>query len=158
VLSLISFDVKGAYNGVFKDRLLQRLEARGIPMGLVKWIDAFCSNRSATIVVNGHTSERRELPRAGLPQGSPLSPVLVLFFNVDLVQRKIDAKGGSIAFIDDYTTWVTDPTAEANRVGIQSIIDRALKQERRSERRLRKTRRSSYTSRAIPNVPTKIRI
>lgn len=31
VISLISFDLKGAYNGVFKDRLLQRLEARGIP-------------------------------------------------------------------------------------------------------------------------------
>jgi hypothetical protein len=35
VVSLVSFDVKGAYNGVFKDRLLQRLEARGIPKRLV---------------------------------------------------------------------------------------------------------------------------
>ncbi|KAF6525419.1 hypothetical protein HZS61_011214 [Fusarium oxysporum f. sp. conglutinans] len=118
VPSLISFDVKGAYNGVFKDRLLQRLEARGIPKRLVKWIGAFCSNRSATIVVNGYTSERRELPQAGLPQGSPLSPVPFLFFNADLVQCKIDTKGGSIAFIDDYSAWVTGPTAEANRVGI----------------------------------------
>ncbi|KAG6996291.1 RNA-directed DNA polymerase from mobile element jockey [Fusarium oxysporum f. sp. conglutinans] len=115
VPSLISFDVKGAYNGVFKDRLLQRLEARGIPKRLVKWIGAFCSNRSATIVVNGYTSERRELPQAGLPQGSPLSPVPFLFFNADLVQCKIDTKGGSIAFIDDYSAWVTGPTAEANR-------------------------------------------
>jgi hypothetical protein len=40
--------------------------------------------------------------------------VLFLFFNADLVQRKIDAKGGSIAFIDDYSAWVTGPTAEAN--------------------------------------------
>jgi hypothetical protein len=35
VLSLISFDVKGAYNGVYKERLLQRLQARGIPLALV---------------------------------------------------------------------------------------------------------------------------
>lgn len=46
VLSLISFDVKGAYNGVCKERLLERLRARGIPEGLVRWIGAFCSERS----------------------------------------------------------------------------------------------------------------
>jgi len=132
VLSLISFDVKGAYNGVFKDRLLQRLRARGIPDPLIRWIDAFCSRRTATIAVNGFTSERQELPQAGLPQGSPLSPILFLFFNADLVQHKIDAKGGAVAFIDDYTAWVTGPSAEANRAGIQAIIDKALDWERRS--------------------------
>ena len=132
VLTLISFDVKGAYNGVFKDRLLQRLRARGIPKSLVKWIGAFCTGRTATIMVNGFTSQRQDLPQAGLPQGSPLSPILFLFFNADLVQHKIDANGGSVAFVDDYTAWVTGPSAEANRAGIQAIIDRALDWERRS--------------------------
>ena len=86
VLSLVSFDVKGAYNGVYKERLLQRLTARGIPPVLVRWINAFCSNRTATILVNGHTSNQQQLLQAGLPQGSPLSPILFLFFNADLVQ------------------------------------------------------------------------
>jgi hypothetical protein len=57
--------------------------------------------------------------------------VLFLFFNAVLVQCKTDAKGGSIAFIDDYSAWVTGPTAEANRVGILAVIDRALEWERR---------------------------
>lgn len=64
VLSLVSFDVKGAYNGVYKERLLQRLTARGIPQELVRWIDAFCSDRTAKIVVNGHTSKQQRLPQA----------------------------------------------------------------------------------------------
>ncbi|PHH88322.1 hypothetical protein CDD83_7690 [Cordyceps sp. RAO-2017] len=98
VLSLISFDVKGAYNGVYKERLLERMKARGIPDRLVRWMDAFFSGRTASVVVNGHTSEQRELPQAGLSQGSPLSPVSFLFFNADLVQRKIKAEAGSIAF------------------------------------------------------------
>lgn len=132
VLSLVSFDVKGAYNGVCKERLLQRLTARGIPPELVKWIDAFCSDRTATILVNGHVSERQLLSQAGLPQGSPLSPVLFLFFNADLVQRRIDSSGGSMAFVDDYTAWVTGSTAEANREGIQAIVDEALDWEKRS--------------------------
>jgi hypothetical protein len=103
VLSLISFDVKGMYNGVYKDRLLQRLAARGILAELVRWIDAFCSGRTATILVNGHVLEQQQLLQAGLPQGSLLSPVLFLFFNADLVQRRIDGNGGSMAFVDDYT-------------------------------------------------------
>ncbi|KJZ69719.1 hypothetical protein HIM_10888 [Hirsutella minnesotensis 3608] len=50
VLSLISFDVKGAYNGVCKERLLDRMRARGIPDRLVVWMDAFCSERTASVV------------------------------------------------------------------------------------------------------------
>ena len=34
--------------------------------------------------------------------------------------------------MDDFTAWVTGPSAEANRAGIQAIIDRALDWERRS--------------------------
>ncbi|RKK31995.1 hypothetical protein BFJ69_g18777, partial [Fusarium oxysporum] len=47
-----------------------------------------------------------------------------LFFNADLVQSRIDSNGGSIAFVDDYSAWVTGPTVEDNREGIQAIIDR----------------------------------
>ncbi|KAM4061787.1 endonuclease-reverse transcriptase domain-containing protein [Hirsutella rhossiliensis] len=65
-------------------------------------------------------------------KGSPLSPILFLFFNADLVQTKISTSGGSIAFVDDYSAWVTGSTAESNRDGIQSIIDRALEWEKRS--------------------------
>lgn len=132
VLSLISFDVKGAYNGVYRERLLQRLTARGIPTILVRWIEAFCSERTASFVINGTVSQQQRLPQAGLPQGSPLSPVLFLFFNADLVQRQINKNGGALAFVDDYNAWITGPTAAANRDGIQTIINQAMEWERRS--------------------------
>ncbi|KAI7722998.1 hypothetical protein KC353_g1 [Hortaea werneckii] len=132
VVSLVSFDVKGAYNGVYKDRLLQRLAARGIPSDLVKWIDAFCSERTATIVVNGQASEVRGLEQAGLPQGSPLSPILFLFFNADLVQQRIDQNGGAIAFVDDYTAWVVGATAAGNMDRLNTIVQRATAWESRS--------------------------
>ncbi|KAI2669704.1 hypothetical protein LCP963914a_9892 [Penicillium roqueforti] len=107
VLSLISFDAKGAYN-------------------------AFCSEQMATIQINGQVSVVQGLPQAGLPQGSPLSPIIFLFFNADLVQRQIDSQGGAIAFVDDFTAWVTGPTAQSNREGIEAIANEALDWERRS--------------------------
>ena len=108
------------------------METRGIPERLLRWIAAFCSERTASIQVNGHTSETQELPQAALPQGLPLSPILFLFFNADLVQRRIDSHGGAIAFVDDFTAWVTGPTAQSNKEGIEAIINDALNWERRS--------------------------
>jgi hypothetical protein len=62
----------------------------------------------------------------------PLSPILFLFFNADLVQHKLNANVGPIVFVDDYIVWVTGPSAEANRDGIQAIIDSAIEWGRRN--------------------------
>jgi hypothetical protein len=67
----------------------------------------------------------RELEQARLPQGSPLSPILFLFFNADLVQQRIDKNGGAIAFVDDYTARIVGKTAEDNMDRLQIIVQRA---------------------------------
>jgi len=69
VLSLVSFDVKGAYNGVDRNVLLRRLRSRQVPETVVRWVASFCSNRQACVLVNGETSEMVDLCQAGLPQG-----------------------------------------------------------------------------------------
>ena len=79
VLSLSSFDIKGAYNGVHKERLLQRLQDGGIPRLIVRWIDAFCSERTATIQVNGYNSPTQPPPGWTTPTVSTVTntvPVL----------------------------------------------------------------------------------
>jgi hypothetical protein len=40
--------------------------------------------------------------------------------------------GGPVAFVDDFTAWVTGPTVESNRDGTKEIIKKALDWERRS--------------------------
>jgi hypothetical protein len=66
-----------------------------------------------------------ELEQAGLPQGSPLSPILFLFFNADLVQQRIDQNGGAIAFVHDYTAWMVGKTAAENKDRLQAIVRQA---------------------------------
>jgi len=83
--------------------------------------------------VNGEESRQAELLQAGLPQGSPLSPILFLFFNANLLQGGYNGRHGSIAFVDDYTAWVIGKSIEDNlRVIQQHIIPRVEQWEQES--------------------------
>jgi ribonuclease HI len=119
VVTLVAFDLKGAFNGVKKVSLNTRLQAKGIPATARKWINSFMENRYANITFDDFQTEVSPLENAGLAQGSPLSPILFGFFNSDLVDQPVDYHGGSSAFIDDYFRWRAGPSAEDNIKKIQ---------------------------------------
>ncbi|KAJ0147712.1 Uncharacterized protein HZ326_9693 [Fusarium oxysporum f. sp. albedinis] len=93
------------------------------------------------------------LCQVGLSTGSPLPPLLFLFFNADLVQHKIALKCGSIVFIDDYSAWVTAPTAEANQAGIQAEDKTVIIYFTRHPKR---TNKSPYITKAKQSFQRKI--
>jgi hypothetical protein len=47
ILTLVSFDVKGAFNGVHSNMLEHRLVVRRVPRLVVDWIRDFCTGRYA---------------------------------------------------------------------------------------------------------------
>lgn len=123
----MTFDIQGAFNGVAKDVLCSRLRERRIPESLVLWVSDFCSGWTASITVNGESSDQIAIQHARLPQGSPLSPILFLFFIADLVKSVMNKSKGLIAFIDDYTAWVTGSEIESNTELLQKAIVPKLK-------------------------------
>lgn len=128
ILTLISFDVKGAYNGVLRLVLISSLRAKVIPERVVKWVDAFLSGRSATIVVNGCGSTQFPLEEAGLPQGSTLAPILYIFFNSFLMEEGASGKKGNMGFVDDYSRWAISDSIERNMTVLnEKVVPRALK-------------------------------
>jgi ribonuclease HI len=120
VVTLISFDLKGAFNGVNQRSLDACLQARRIPTVARKWIASFISDRHASIGFDDFRTAMEPLANAGLAQGSPLSPILFMFFNVDLVEQPVNIYGGASAFIDDYFRWRVGHSAEENLARMQS--------------------------------------
>lgn len=76
-------------------------------------------NRAASISFNGYIKPATALEHPGLPQGSPLSPILFAFYNADLVDQLVDFTRGASAYIDDYFQWRSSLSASKNLAALQ---------------------------------------
>ncbi|EED22555.1 transposon I factor, putative [Talaromyces stipitatus ATCC 10500] len=82
----LALDAAGAFDNVNYIRLIHNLRKRRVLDDLIGWIKSFLSNRRTSItLLEGNMGEF--LVNTGIPQGSPLSPILFLFFNADLIEQ-----------------------------------------------------------------------
>lgn len=102
VASILSLDVEGAFDHVNTDRLLHVLRSKGIPKIIIDWVRSFSSDRTTTLRFDNKETATRNIT-AGIPQGSPISPILFLFYNGPLLE-KIERAGlrvTPIGYADD---------------------------------------------------------
>ena len=52
--------------------------------------------------------------------------MLFLFYNADLIERKISNRESAITFVNNYTAWVVGENAEANTVNLRKVVNHAL--------------------------------
>ena len=102
VATLLSLDVASAFDRVSHARLTHNLRRRKIPTILSRWIANFLTDRKIKVRVAGYT-QPLSIVHAGIPQGSPLSLILYLFYNADLLES-LENKGlctSAAGFMDD---------------------------------------------------------
>ncbi len=113
-VAVISIDIKRAFDSVCHRKLVSILEDFGVPVGLLRLVVSYLSERFQQVKVEQVTSDQQLCP-SGVPQGSILGP---FFFNVyiDAVLRLPLSPGAVlVAYADDLLLVkpVPDSVAEA---------------------------------------------
>jgi hypothetical protein len=74
----------GAFDRVVPAQLLHNMRKRKILEWIVMWVSSFISKRTTTLRLSGYHPDAF-LTKTGIPQGSPLSPYLFLYYDANLV-------------------------------------------------------------------------
>jgi hypothetical protein len=117
VSTLPSLDISGVFGTVNPTMLLDILRKKGFPPWIVQWVRAFMIGKHTTLVVQGHETPLFSVT-TGVPQGSPLLPILFLFYNAKLLemsQRPLSA----FRFSDDVNLPTYRRTTEGNCAALE---------------------------------------
>lgn len=113
VASLLLLDVSGAYDNVSRYRLLHNLRKRRVSQRITSWVASFLSERSTTLKLQEYTAPSAPV-QTGIPQGSPISPILYLFYNADLIEACKTQETEAVGYVDDVSILAVGPTAQHN--------------------------------------------
>ena len=101
----VSLDISKAFDKVWHEGLLSKLQSYGINGLLLQWLKDYLSGRSQAVCVDGVQSKPRAI-NAGVPQGSVLGPTLFLIFINDLLES---TSNPIHSFADDSTLHASLP-------------------------------------------------
>jgi Reverse transcriptase (RNA-dependent DNA polymerase) len=132
-------DVAGAFNNVHHRRLIHTMRKRKIPVEITRWVLSFLSNRTTRMRFNGITTDPMPTP-IGIPQGSPLSPILYILYNSDLLEIPKGRKQPGLGFIDDILYGVQNKTAMANACELERLLARSEQWRQRHGAQFKKSK------------------
>lgn len=127
-VTMILLDQAGAYDNVSHQRLLFNIKRLRLGW-FVSWIQSFLTGRTTRIKLHGFLSDIFPTP-TGIPQGSPLIPIIFLLFNASLIAA-CRSRGGDGAethgygWVDDAAIVVVSESYHRNVQLLERVLSRA---------------------------------
>ncbi|EED12709.1 reverse transcriptase, putative [Talaromyces stipitatus ATCC 10500] len=121
--SLLTLDVKGAFDAVLPGRLIRRLREQGWPTNLVLWIASFATGRSVQIRLDGEIGPSTDIA-CGLPQGSPVSGILFMLYIAPLF--RLGNSRNKFSYADDAANLAISTSLATNCEALSDSLQEAL--------------------------------
>ena len=110
VTAVAALDVAKAFDSVWHAGLVRQCIV-DLPTGVARWVAAFLRDRTAAVLEDGSVS-RRFPTLAGVPQGSPISPLLYAFYTRSMPLPRTPMTGATV-YADDVAVWASAQTPAA---------------------------------------------
>ncbi|TVY59574.1 putative RNA-directed DNA polymerase from transposon X-element, partial [Lachnellula suecica] len=132
VVTMLLLDLFGAFDTVHPERMLDVLRKRRMPGWVVRWVQSFMTNRTTTLVLQGHETKPFNIT-AGVPQGSTLSLILFLIYAAELLEICERPFEGitAVGFADDTNILAYSESTESNCRKLERVHERCLEWARK---------------------------
>ncbi|QRW06896.1 Reverse transcriptase from mobile element jockey protein [Ceratobasidium sp. AG-Ba] len=125
-VSLLTLDIKGYFNNINHSLLIYILSRLGFSSPIVNWLRSFFSDRTVQIRIDSSISDPSPIASVGVPQGSPLSPILSAIYSLPLLLHMEHACNVEIkGYVDDFTILAHSGSFESNRDIIEESVHTA---------------------------------
>jgi hypothetical protein len=121
--TLLTLDVKGAFDTVLPGRLVHRLREQGWPDNLTRWIASFATGRSVQLKLDSEIGLMTSI-YCGLLQGSPVSPILFMLYLAPLFY--IGIPKAKFGYADDVALLATSRSLDINSKSLSDSLQEAL--------------------------------
>ena len=101
--------------------LLKTMSDMGLPEASRCWVKHFLTRRRTSLIIDGKKTEPRRVD-SGIPQGSPISPLLFLIYTSSLYSEIRKAGAHVVGFIDDITIFTGGRDIDKNTATLSNVL------------------------------------
>jgi len=124
VASILFLDIEGAFPNAVTDQLLHNMKKRRLPPEIVSFTRRMLEDRKTKLRFDDFESDWLPIEN-GIGQGDPLSMLLYVIYNSDLVDIAKKEKGElALAFVDDMALVVIGKTFKNNHSQLKDMMER----------------------------------
>ena len=125
---ILFMDIKRVFNHVSANKLIQICKDLELSISLLIWLRCFLNQRSIQLVFDQQKQDKTSI-EIGIPQGSPVSPILFLiyirniFYNINMKDIRAPS------YIDDIGIIVASKTVKENCLALKNVASQILQMQ-----------------------------